>query len=112
MILRLTTQNFRNLAAPRPRFTRTANIVVGRNGQGKTNLLEAIYFLATTKSFRTTRIASVVPLRRAERLRRAASAARRSRANALRRPGDRRGEASRADDQRREGHAAGVSERA
>ena len=40
-------------------FHPQANIVVGRNGQGKTNLLEAIYFLATTKSFRTTRIASV-----------------------------------------------------
>lgn len=31
------------------------NIVVGDNGEGKTNLLEAIYFLATTKSFRTAR---------------------------------------------------------
>src|SRR5206468_7507400 len=27
--------------------------------QGKTNLLEAIYFLATTKSFRTSRVASL-----------------------------------------------------
>jgi DNA replication and repair protein RecF len=35
------------------------NIVVGRNGQGKTNLLEAIYFLGTTKSFRTNRSASL-----------------------------------------------------
>lgn len=35
------------------------NILVGRNGQGKTNLLEAIYFLATTKSFRTPRVASL-----------------------------------------------------
>ena len=36
-----------------------SQIVVGRNGQGKTNLLEAIYFLATTKSFRTARVGSV-----------------------------------------------------
>jgi len=28
-------------------------VLLGGNGQGKTNLLEAIYFLATTKSFRT-----------------------------------------------------------
>ncbi|GAC1446226.1 MAG: DNA replication/repair protein RecF [Pyrinomonadaceae bacterium] len=31
------------------------NILYGENGQGKTNWLEAIYFLATTKSFRTQR---------------------------------------------------------
>jgi DNA replication and repair protein RecF len=55
----LTTQSFRNLADAETDFHPQANIVVGRNGQGKTNLLEAIYFLATTKSFRTTRVASV-----------------------------------------------------
>ena len=55
----LTTQSFRNLADAKTDFHPQANIVVGRNGQGKTNLLEAIYFLATTKSFRTTRIGSV-----------------------------------------------------
>lgn len=60
MILRsLTTQSFRNLADADTQFHPQANIVVGRNGQGKTNLLEAIYFLATTKSFRTTRVGSV-----------------------------------------------------
>lgn len=31
------------------------NVISGENGQGKTNLLEAIYVLATTKSFRTQR---------------------------------------------------------
>ena len=60
MILRsLTTQSFRNLGAEEVAFHDQVNIVVGRNGQGKTNLLEAIYFLATTKSFRTARIGSV-----------------------------------------------------
>lgn len=60
MILRsLLTQNFRNLADAETEFHPQANIVVGRNGQGKTNLLEAAYFLATTKSFRTNRISSV-----------------------------------------------------
>ena len=60
MLLRqITTENFRNLAAGEVSFHAAVNIVVGRNGQGKTNLLEAIYFLATTKSFRTNRIASV-----------------------------------------------------
>lgn len=60
MILRsLTTQDFRNLVAGEVEFHAQANVLVGRNGQGKTNLLEAIYFLATTKSFRTSRMASI-----------------------------------------------------
>ncbi|HEY6136838.1 MAG TPA: DNA replication and repair protein RecF [Thermoanaerobaculia bacterium] len=61
MILRsLITQNFRNLASEEVSFHPHMTLVVGRNGQGKTNLLEAIYFLATTKSFRTPHLASVV----------------------------------------------------
>ena len=58
-LLTLTTENFRNLAPAQHAFHPTTNIIVGRNGQGKTNLLEAIYFLATTKSFRTTRMSSL-----------------------------------------------------
>jgi recombinational DNA repair ATPase RecF len=52
----LTSTNFRNLAEETVSFHPRANILVGRNGQGKTNVLEAIYFLATTKSFRSTRV--------------------------------------------------------
>lgn len=60
MILnRLSTENFRNLDLVEQAFHPAANIIVGRNGQGKTNLLEAIYFLATTRSFRTARQASL-----------------------------------------------------
>jgi DNA replication and repair protein RecF len=59
ILQRITTENFRNLEPREVEFHPHANIVVGRNGQGKTNLLEAIYFLATTRSFRTTRVASV-----------------------------------------------------
>jgi DNA replication and repair protein RecF len=60
ILQRLATQNFRNLEPGEIAFHANANIVVGRNGQGKTNLLESIYFLATTKSFRTPHLASVV----------------------------------------------------
>lgn len=60
MILkRVSAENFRNLLSGEIEFHPQANILVGRNGQGKTNLLEAIYFLATTKSFRTARVASL-----------------------------------------------------
>ena len=59
ILLNLTTQSFRNLGEAEVAFHPNANILVGRNGQGKTNLLEAIYFLATTKSFRTPRVGSL-----------------------------------------------------
>src|SRR5438045_6917010 len=59
MILQsISPQNFRNLAPDTIALHPQANIILGRNGQGKTNLLESIYFLATTKSFRTPRVAN------------------------------------------------------
>lgn len=45
---------FRNLSG-RIDWGDGLNIIFGENGQGKTNWLEAIYLLATTKSFRTQR---------------------------------------------------------
>lgn len=60
MILReIATRNFRNLEAARIEFDPDANVFVGTNGQGKTNFLEAIYFVSTTKSFRTSRAANL-----------------------------------------------------
>jgi len=56
----LTTRQFRNLApstfAPGP----GRHLLLGANGVGKTSLLEAIYVAATTKSFRTSRLADCV----------------------------------------------------
>jgi DNA replication and repair protein RecF len=42
------------------------NVFVGDNGQGKTNLLEAIYAVAALRSFRTTRLADLVAFGQAE----------------------------------------------
>lgn len=36
------------------------NIICGNNGHGKTNWLEAIYLLSTTKSFRTARLSEAI----------------------------------------------------
>jgi DNA replication and repair protein RecF len=42
--------------APRDRF----NVFAGDNGQGKTNLLEAIFVVAALRSFRTSRLADLI----------------------------------------------------
>jgi len=52
--------NFRNLANTTVRFSDGLNILQGENGQGKTNLMEAIYLLGTTKSFRRCRTGELV----------------------------------------------------
>ncbi len=50
----LQVHDFRNLSGE-VSWGAGLNIIHGDNGQGKTNWLEAIYFLATSKSFRTQR---------------------------------------------------------
>lgn len=46
-------KNYRNLTNIKTNFDPNINIFIGKNAQGKTNLLEAIYFLALTRSHRT-----------------------------------------------------------
>jgi len=55
----LEVNDFRNLRG-RIDCGKGLDILVGENGQGKTNWLEAIYLLATTKSFKTSKINEVV----------------------------------------------------
>ena len=45
--------NFRNYEHIDLKFNNHLNIIYGNNGEGKTNLVEAIYVLSITKSFRT-----------------------------------------------------------
>ncbi len=54
MIERLILSNFRNYQSQDIKFGGKVNILTGENGQGKTNVLEAIYFLSFLRSFRTT----------------------------------------------------------
>ncbi|MGC1242449.1 MAG: DNA replication and repair protein RecF [Chryseosolibacter sp.] len=42
--------NFKNYAEARVSFSSKINVLVGKNGSGKTNLLDAIHYLALTKS--------------------------------------------------------------
>jgi DNA replication and repair protein RecF len=56
MILRhLSLQQFRNYVSLRQEFSPSLNVLAGPNAQGKTNLLEAVYLLATSKSMRGNR---------------------------------------------------------
>jgi DNA replication and repair protein RecF len=54
-ILSLEIRNFRNIEAASLEFPPGPQLLIGKNAQGKTSLLEAIYFLATATSHRTRR---------------------------------------------------------
>lgn len=53
-------ENFRNIAAADLRPSRQLTLLYGLNGQGKTNLLEAIYLLGTGRPFRTARVPDLI----------------------------------------------------
>ena len=59
-LIKLKLASFRNLQnlelAPGKKF----NVFYGKNGQGKTNLLESIYLLATMKSFKQAKNAELI----------------------------------------------------
>ncbi|MEP6654729.1 MAG: DNA replication/repair protein RecF [Myxococcales bacterium] len=61
-ILALRAAGWRNLTAPHVAFDPGVrlNVLSGDNGQGKTNVLEAIYYLSAFRSFRTTRAIDLV----------------------------------------------------
>ncbi len=48
-------RNFRNYINCEVSFSKPVNLIIGGNAQGKTSLLEAIYFLCTAESHRATR---------------------------------------------------------
>ena len=49
----LTLKNFRVFSDIDITFKDGVNIISGPNGQGKTSILESIYYLALTRSFRS-----------------------------------------------------------
>lgn len=51
-ISKLQVTNFRNLDSDIISFSPKINCILGENGNGKTNILEALYVLTTRKSFR------------------------------------------------------------
>jgi DNA replication and repair protein RecF len=59
MIKRIKLKDFRNYKHLDVETGNPVNILTGANGQGKTNLLEAVFFVSMLRSFRTSRINDV-----------------------------------------------------
>ncbi len=60
LLTSLTLQHFRSYQKSTFTFVPTTTLIVGPNAAGKTNLLEAIYLLATGKSFRADRESEMI----------------------------------------------------
>ena len=57
---KLSLRDFRNYSSLELEFAPGVNLIVGENAQGKTNLLEAIAYLGSGRSFRANRTAEMV----------------------------------------------------
>lgn len=60
MLNQIRLTDFRNYGSCRIDFHSGMNCFTGQNGQGKTNLLEAVYYLSLLRSFRTSRLADLI----------------------------------------------------
>lgn len=56
----ITVKDFRNLAEQKISFSSGINIVNGKNGSGKSSLIEALYYLSVGKSFRSAKLDSII----------------------------------------------------
>ena len=59
-ILKLWLKNYRNCKNIELDFDKNKVLIIGKNAQGKTNILESIYFLSGLKSPRTATIADLI----------------------------------------------------
>ena len=57
---KIKLENFRNVESAEVSFTEGTNILIGQNAQGKTNLLEAIFYASVGKSFRAAHSAEMI----------------------------------------------------
>ncbi len=60
MLKKLYLHHFRNYTRAEISFSPGVNWITGKNAQGKTNLLEALYLLSTGRSFRTTQLSQLI----------------------------------------------------
>ena len=57
---RLELNNYRNCGKVILNFESMKTLIIGKNAQGKTNILESVYFLSDIKSPRTSNIADLI----------------------------------------------------
>ena len=62
IIKSLSVLNFRNIDSTEIIFNERLNIIIGDNGQGKTNIIEAIYLLSQGESFRYSKNENLIQL--------------------------------------------------
>lgn len=63
-IKRLGLKNYRNCDNVEIKFPTRKTLIIGKNAQGKTNILESIYFLSDLKSPRTSSISDLIQFER------------------------------------------------
>ena len=59
-IKRLGLKNYRNCSNVFLNFEKQKTLIIGKNAQGKTNILESVYFLSDLKSPRTSTISDLI----------------------------------------------------
>lgn len=62
-INKIRLSNFRNYDELNLQFYKNINIIYGDNAQGKTNIIEAIYYSAFGKSFRNNKDSEIIKFR-------------------------------------------------
>ena len=60
LLSELTVFNVRNIEQAQLALHQKLNVIIGANGAGKSSLLEALYIISTSKSFRTRQLAKVI----------------------------------------------------
>ena len=64
IVKKLVLRNFRNYSNLDLSFDNGLNVITGPNGSGKTNIVEAIYFLSLARSFRTSETTDLIMFKR------------------------------------------------
>ncbi len=59
-IAKLQLQNFRNIQSQSYDFNRDMNFIIGKNGSGKTSILESIYYLSHSRSFKSSQLNRII----------------------------------------------------
>ena len=59
-LTKLNLKNYRNCRGLELDFNKSKILIIGKNAQGKTNILESIYFLSCLKSQRTSNLIELI----------------------------------------------------